>query len=129
MKRVTIAYWVFNGLFVAFMALGAVPDVISIPEAVELFDRLGYPRYLLPFVGIAKLFGAAAVLLPVPSTIKEWAYAGLTFDLVGALYSHLVVGDPAWWGPVVPLVLLIPAYALYRKRLASGDAALQGSTG
>jgi hypothetical protein len=128
MKRVTIAYWVFNGLFAAFMALGAIPDVISIPEAVELFDRLGYPRYLLPFVGIAKLFGAAAVLLPVPSTIKEWAYAGLTFDLVGALYSHLVVRDPAWWGPLIPLVLLVPAYVMYRKRLASSDAALQGST-
>jgi hypothetical protein len=116
MRRVSIAYWVFNGLFAAFMGLGAIPDVIMIPEAVELFDRLGYPTYLLPFLGIAKALGVAAVLLPAPRTLKEWAYAGLAYDLVGALYSHLVIRDPAWWGPIIPLVLLVPAYALYRKR-------------
>lgn len=128
MQRLTIAFWVFNGLFAGFMVLGAIPDAISIPEAVELFDRLGYPRYLLPFLGIAKLFGAAAVLLPVPRTIKEWAYAGLTFDLVGALYSGLMTGDPAWWGPVLPLVLLVPAYILYKKRQSPAGLQFRGST-
>jgi hypothetical protein len=128
MKRLTIAFWVVNGLFAGFIALGAIPDAISIPEAVELFDRLGYPRYLLPFLGIAKLLGAAAVLLPVPRTIKEWAYAGLTFDLVGALYSGLVTRDPAWWGPVLPLILLVPAYILYRKRQSAAGLQFQTST-
>ena len=128
MQRSTMAFWVFNGLFAGFMALGAIPDAISIPEAVELFDRLGYPRYLLPFLGLAKLFGAAAVLLPVPRTLKEWAYAGLTFDLVGALYSGLVTQDPSWWGPVLPLVLLVPAYILYRKRQSPARMQFQRST-
>ncbi len=49
MKRESIAYWVFNGLFAAFMGLGAIPDRIMIPEAVELFDLLGYPTYCYRF--------------------------------------------------------------------------------
>ena len=127
MKRESIAYWVFNGLFAGFMAMGAIPDVMMIPEAVELFDVLGYPTYLLPFLGIAKLIGAAVVLLPAPATLKEWAYAGLTFDLVGALYSHLSIGHELWWGPVIPLLLLVPAYVLYRKRQSPAGLQFQGS--
>ena len=127
MKRENIAYWVLNGLFAAFMGLGAIPDVMMIPEAVELFDRLGYPVYLLPFIGIAKLLGTAVILLPAPATLKEWAYAGLTFDLLGALYSHLRVADPAWWGPTIPLALLVPAYLLYRKRQSTAEHRFEGS--
>jgi hypothetical protein len=99
------------------------PDVMGIPEALTLFDRLGYPHYLLAFLGIAKLIGALAVLAPVPPTVKEWAYAGLAFDLIGAVYSHLRIGDSVdqWWGALFGLVLLVPAYVLYRKRLASAS--------
>jgi len=128
MKRESIAYWVFNGLFAGFMAMGAIPDAMMIPEAVELFDVLGYPTYLLPFLGIAKLIGAAVVLLPAPATLKEWAYAGLAFDLLGALYSHLMIGHELWWGPVIPLLLLVPAYVLYRKRQSPAGLRFQGST-
>ena len=60
-----------------------------------MFRHLGYPTYLLPFVGTAKILGVAAVLFPGFGRVKEWAYAGLVFDLTGALHSHLSVGDPA----------------------------------
>jgi hypothetical protein len=79
----------------ALMLLSAAPDVLRIPGAVAVFRHLGYPPYLLLFLGTAKILGVAAVLSPGPARLKEWAFAGLTFDLTGALYSHLSVGDPA----------------------------------
>jgi hypothetical protein len=71
----------------------SIPDVLQIPMAVAIFAHLGYPTYLLPFIGIAKILGVVAVLVPGFPRLKEWAYAGLVFDLTGALYSHISVGD------------------------------------
>jgi hypothetical protein len=82
----------------ALMLASAVPDVLQVPEAVAVFTHLGYPPYLLLFLATAKTLGVAAVLTPGAPRLKEWAFAGLTFDLLGALYSHLSVNDPprAW---------------------------------
>ena len=127
MKRFTIAFWVFNGLFAGFMVLGAIPDAISIPEAVELFDRLGYPRYLLPFLGIAKLFGAAA---GAPTCSQNHQGVGLRGTHVRPRWRALLrSGDqrPSVVGPVLPLVLLVPAYILYRKRQSPAGLQFQGS--
>ena len=114
MKRL---YWIVTGLMSAFMLMASIPDILRIPQAVEIFAHLGYPTYLLPFIGIAKTLGVAAVLLPVTARLREWAYAGLVFDLMGALYSHLSVSDPpaAWAMPVIGLVLVTGSYALYRR--------------
>jgi hypothetical protein len=79
----------------AFMLMGSIPDILQIPLAVDEFIHLGCPTYLLPFIGTAKILGVAAVLFPAFERVKEWAYAGLVFDLTGALHSHLSVGDPA----------------------------------
>jgi len=110
-------YWVVTGLMVAFMMLGSVPDVLQLEQAVSFIRHLGYPSYLLPFLGTAKIIGITAVLAPSPRTIKEWAYAGLVIDLTGALYSHLSVGDPvsAWGFPVIGLILVGGSYLLYRR--------------
>jgi hypothetical protein len=114
-------YWVVTGLMVAFMMLGSVPDVLQLEQAVSFIRHLGYPSYLLPFLGTAKIVGIAAVLIPIPRTIKEWAYAGLVIDLTGALYSHVSVGDPVsvWAFPVIGLILVGGSYASYRLRLAA----------
>jgi len=102
----------------ALMTLSAVPDVLRVPGALAVFRHLGYPPYLLPFLGTAKLLGVAAVLLPGVPRIKEWAFAGLTFDVVGALYSHVSVGDgPGMWMPALAgLVLVSGAYVAARCR-------------
>jgi hypothetical protein len=98
----------------AFMLMASIPDVLQIPQAVAIFRHLGYPTYLLPFIGVAKILGVVAVLLPGFWKVKEWAYAGLVFDLIGALYSHISVGDPpsAWGFPVIGLLLVIGSYLL-----------------
>lgn len=121
MKKIKIVYWIVTGLMAAFMLMASIPDVLQIPEAVAIFTHLGYPPYLLPFIGIAKILAVIAILLPGFPRLKEWAYAGLVFDLIGALYSHLSVGDPPsdWIFAVIGLVLVGGSYLLYRKKISS----------
>ena len=91
MKARTAFRWMATGLAAALMVLSAIPDVLRVAGAVSVFGHLGYPRYLLPFLGTAKMLGVAVVLAPRLRRLKEWAFAGLTFDVVGALYSHLSI--------------------------------------
>ena len=85
----------------AFMLMASIPDVLRLSLAVEVFTHLGYPTYLLPFLGPAKILSVTAVLVPGFPRLREWAYAGLVFNLVGAWYSHMSVSDPpgAWMMP------------------------------
>jgi len=117
-KNMRILYWIVTGLMAAFMTMAAIPDVLHVSEAVEIFKHMGYKEYLLPFIGIAKLLAVAAILAPGFRKLKEWAYAGLVFDLIGALYSHLSVGDPAssWIFALIGLVLVAASYALLQFR-------------
>ena len=70
-------------------------------------------------MGTAKTLGVVAILIPGAWRLKEWAYAGLVFDLIGALYSHVSVGDApsAWVFPIVGLVLVLGSYVLHRSEL------------
>jgi hypothetical protein len=118
MKHQRRLYWIVTAVMAAFMLIASIPDILKIPQAVEIFTHLGYPNYLLPFLGIAKTLAVVAILVPGRARLKEWAYAGLVFDLIGAVYSHLSVGDPpsAWMMPVIGLVLVLGSYYTYRKR-------------
>jgi hypothetical protein len=111
-------YWVVTGLMAAFMLMASIPDVLRLPQAIEIFGHLGYPKYLLPFLGTLKILGVCAVLVPGFDRLKEWAYAGLVFDITGALYSHLSVGDPVslWGFALVALVLVGGSYVAGRLR-------------
>jgi hypothetical protein len=122
-----ILRWVFTGLLAALMLLSALPDLLQLPAAAAVFHRLGYPPYLLPFLGTAKMLGVLVVIAPGVVRLKEWAFAGLTFDLLGALYSHLAVGDtPDVWLPaMIGLVLISGAYVSFRLARQGQTAALQ----
>ena len=112
-----IAYYIVTGLMVAFMGISAIPDILQIKEAVEVMNHLGYPPYLLPFLGYAKLLGVIGVLQPWFPRLREWAYAGLAIDVIGAFYSHVSSGDPLpmTLGPVIALALIFGSYILYRR--------------
>src|ERR1051325_5706293 len=105
--------WVVTGLMAALIVLSAVPDILHAAGAVEVFSHLGYPGYLLPFLGTAKVLGVAVVVAPGLRRLKEWAFAGLTFAVVGALYSHLSAGDPPHVGlpAMIAIALVAGAYA------------------
>ncbi|ARU60779.1 DoxX-like family protein [Tumebacillus avium] len=117
MRNKKVLYWVFTGLLAALMLVGSIPDIMSVPEAVELFDHLGYPAYLLPFLGVAKTVGVIAILIPGFPRIKEWAYAGFVFDLAGAMYSSIAVGDPAsgWLPFLFGFLLIAGSYVSYHS--------------
>jgi hypothetical protein len=119
MNKTTVFYWIFTGLLAALMLLASIPDILRVPDALAVFAHLGYPPYLLPFLGAAKFLGVIAIVSPVPDRLKEWAYAGFVFDLTGALYSHLNVGDPVstWMFAVIGLVLTAGSYFYFRKRI------------
>ena len=116
MRMRKIAYWTFTVLLGAFLLMGALPDIGKAAGAITVMEHLGYPVYLLPFIGIAKVLAILALLVGGFPRLKEWAYAGLTFDMTGALYSHLSVGDPpsVWLFAVVGLLLMAASYLLYR---------------
>ena len=119
MKKIKITYWITTGLF-AFLMLGsAIPDIISAPLAVEGFTKMGFPTYMLPFLGIAKTLGVIAILVPGFPRLKEWAYAGLVIDLMGATYLIISSGQPAssWIPMIIPLTLAASSYILYHKKL------------
>jgi hypothetical protein len=119
MKKTKILYWIFTSSFALLMLSSAIPDVLSSPVAVKgMHEGLGYPLYFIPFIGVAKILGAAAILIPGYSRIKEWAYAGLLFDLTGATYSIASSGQPAS-GLIfmtLPLAVGICSYIFYHKK-------------
>jgi uncharacterized membrane protein YphA (DoxX/SURF4 family) len=119
-KRDRIIFWISTGLFSAFMLSSAIPNIMSTQEWVEVFKMLGYPAYMLPFLGVAKLLGSIAMLIPGFPRIKEWAYAGMFFDLIGAVYSGLAVGgfDPQMLVLLVPFGLGALSY-IYHHKLTS----------
>ena len=118
MKKLKILYWVFTGLFAAFMLSSAIPDIFTTKEAAEQFAKMQVPYYLLPFLGFAKVLGVIAILIPGNARIKEWAYAGLVIDLIGATYCIAASGLPAsnWGFMIVPLTLAAISYRLYHKK-------------
>ena len=117
MKKKTTLFWIFTGLFGAMMLFSAIPDVIISPEALTFMTKLGYPKYFIPFIGFAKVLGVIAILVPGFPRIKEWAYAGLAFDLIGATYSQLAMGGfvPSILFMVIPIGLGTISYIYYHK--------------
>lgn len=119
MKRINIFYWVSTGLFAAFMIFSSVSNVIMDPQAVDFIGGgLGYPEYIIPFLGVAKILGSLVILIPGLNKLKEWAYAGLFFDLAGALFSiysvHGFQADSLVM--LLPISLLFASYWLWGMR-------------
>jgi len=117
MKKTKTLYWIFTGLFGAFMLFTAIPDIILTPEAVMFMKQLGYPNYFTVFIGVAKALGVVAILIPGYPRIKEWAYAGLFFDLIGAVYSMLsaMPFNVQMSFMLLPFTLGILSYVFYHK--------------
>ena len=121
MKKLNILYWIFTGLFAAFMFFSAIENIRVTEGSVELFESLGYPHYLIAFMGVAKLLGVIGILIPGFPRLTEWAYAGLFFDLIGATFSVLVAQEfhPATLTMIIPFGLGALSYIFHHKRLAA----------
>jgi uncharacterized membrane protein YphA (DoxX/SURF4 family) len=125
MKSTNIAYWIFTGLLILLMLFSAVSSLMPNPKGMEMMKHIGYPYSVLTLLSVAKILGVIVLLIPGFPRLKEWAYAGFTFDLIGAIYAGLSAGDPIGrWAPVMlGLVFIFGSYIFYHKKLA----ALKGS--
>ena len=121
MKNTKLIYWIITGLFAAFMAFSAYPEIVNNADAQKIMGALKYPDYFTRFIGWAKLLGVIAILVPGRNTLKEWAYAGLFFDLVGAVYSIVMCGllNAQMAIMVVPFAFLFISYSLNKKVYAA----------
>jgi uncharacterized membrane protein YphA (DoxX/SURF4 family) len=104
MKSRQIAYWATTGLTAFVFLSGGVMDVVQPPDVIKGMTDLGYPVYFTTILGVWKVLGGIVVLAPRLPRLKEWAYAGMIFDLTGATLSHVAHGDDAFH-IVVPLIL------------------------
>jgi uncharacterized membrane protein YphA (DoxX/SURF4 family) len=125
-----IGYWVATGLTALAFAFGGAMDVAQPPDFMAGMTHLGYPAYFATLLGVWKLLGAVAILAPGFPRIKEWAYAGMFFDLTGASVSHAASGDPAG-NVLTPLFLLAVVVASYvlrpeSRRLAAAPTSERG---
>ena len=111
-RRNKIIYWIATIWLALGMLSTAIVQVLQTKEEVEMMTRLGYPAYLLTIIGLWKILGVVAVLIPEYPLIKEWAYAGFFFAMSGAIISHLMVGDEAKeiFGPTLLLLLTVVSW-------------------
>jgi hypothetical protein len=113
-KTINILYWVCTILFAALMLFSAIGGIQPSADTIKIMhDWLGYPVYFIQFISIAKVIGVIVILIPGFSRIKEWAYAGLFFDLAGAIYSGIAASgkfDPLM---ITMLMWVIPGILSY----------------
>ena len=114
MNRIT-GYWISTGVFCALYVYGGTSHLLRTEQIAAGMAILGYPAYVMTILGVAKLLGVAALLVPGRPLLKEWAYAGFTFNLLGATASHLFVGDPLA-ETLRPVFVLGVGAASYRLR-------------
>ena len=116
-KTIKVTYWVLNILFCLFHVMDAVGGLAKAKAGVDAMNAMGYPIYLMSFLAVLKLLGVAALLQNKYKTIKEWAFAGFSFTLIGATVSHICVHDSILFiiMPIVFLVILFALYYVWRK--------------
>ena len=129
-KSTNIIYWVSTIIFSALMIFSAVDGFGPSEKGIQfLHDMLGYPIYFIRFISYAKLIGSVVILIPgLNKTAKEWAYAGLFFDLAGAIYSGIASSgmvDPMMLMMLMWIVPGIVSYYFWHKKIKRiGDIAV-----
>lgn len=117
MKSTKIIFWTTT--IIIFLFEGVMPALTSQTElAKEGIRVLGYPEYFGVFLVVCKILGSLALIIPkVPARIKEWAYAGFTFDFIGACVSHWAVGGFSFDAvfPLIILGILAASYITFHK--------------
>ena len=116
-KTIKIWYWIVTIIFALFMLFSGISELMQTESAKKVITDLGYPIYFNLIIGFAKVMGAIAILQTKFKTIKEWAYAGFAFDIIGAIASMALNGNG-----IMPVLLTLPflivmflSYILWKK--------------
>lgn len=113
-KRKLIWYWIITGILSFCLFTGGLFQALQLPQVIQGFKPLGYPTYFISLIGIWKMLGIIAILIPGFKLLKEWAYAGLFFTMTGAVISHIASNDihPQIIAPFIFSILIVLSWYL-----------------
>jgi hypothetical protein len=114
----SVAYWVCTGLVAFFIGSGGLAYALQVPDVVQGVVALGFPVHFVVLLGVWKVLGSIAILVPRFPLVKEWAYAGIMFDLTGAASASIATGGE-WWHVGAPLSIAVLVAASWALRPAS----------
>lgn len=116
MRKIKITYWTVTILFALAMFQSGIVQLIQSEGSKELMALLGYPMYISTILGVAKILGVIALVQGKFQTLREWAYAGFAFDLIGASASGAYIGELlVVIVPLVYLAVMFLSYFLWKK--------------
>lgn len=108
-KRDKIIYWIATIWLSLGMISTGVVQLLKLkgsgPGSLESMTHLGYPEYFVTMLGVFKILGVIALLIPRLPLLKEWAYAGFFFMMTGAIFTHIAAGNSA--SEIFPSLLLL----------------------
>jgi hypothetical protein len=113
-KRKLIWYWIITGILSFCIFFGGLTQALLMKQTIDGFKPLGYPTYFIALIGIWKMLGVIAILIPKFKLLKEWAYAGIFFVMTGAVISHIASNDikPQIIAPIVFAVFTVLSWYL-----------------
>jgi hypothetical protein len=116
-KTIKITYWTITILFAVFFLLDGVASALQEKTGAAIITALGYPLYFMIINGVAKVIGSIMFLQNKWKTIKEWAYAGFTVNMLGAAGSHYFTGSDAISivFPFIFLGIMFVSYYFWKK--------------
>ena len=107
-KAVSVAYWICTTLTAFVFVSGGLGYALAVPDVVDGVIQLGFPLYFIRLLGVWKVLGGLAILAPGLPRLKEWAYAGIFFDLTAASVASATMGaaiGAEWWHVPTPLLV------------------------
>ncbi|MGZ3776319.1 MAG: DoxX family protein [Mucilaginibacter sp.] len=127
MKATKIIYWICTVLVILMMLYSSYGTFfIHNADSDKIMQQIAIPMYLMQFLAVAKVLGAIVILVPGYPRLKEWAYAGYFFDLLGATYCFFYNSSkfpPGSWAPMLVFVaLLLGSYFTYHKLQSAKQA-------
>jgi hypothetical protein len=114
MKKDKIIYWIATALTGLSLLASSFMYLSKNPELIAQFQKTGFPLFFVTLLGVAKLLAAIGLVAPIWSSIKEWAYAGYAFILMGAIWTHIATATP-FVAPLIFLAVLAVSYIYYHK--------------
>ncbi len=110
-KRRVIVYWIITGFISLVLLNSSIIDIFKKPPYFTILLKMGYPGYFAILIGVWKVLGVVAIVIPKFVLLKEWAYAGFFFLLTGAIISHLVIKD-SFMFQLITLILVVLSWYL-----------------
>lgn len=113
-KKQVIAYWIVTIIVALESLAGGVADILQVQDYMKVLKQLGYPPYFSVILGVGKVVAAVVILIPRFPRLKEWAYAGLVLQFIGAILSQIFAGNSATMliAPFIFLCLIVASWWL-----------------